>query len=285
MGGSLGGNKSDSAAKFSQNVWSGQQGALKDLYSAAANLFGGTNDMYSNLFNNLAGNLTPQMQGVTDVAQGTMEDLASGGSYGDTSEIRNQLLDSIRSTSGGSNLGNMYNSIVGGSGNTYIDPMVDAMKESSMENLNRMQAGTGMQAAALGQGGSSRHAMQNAMQARDINRDMLDRETMMRGGAYDKDLQMKLDIARQADQGIQSSQDRLMSMLQGADQNKAGSIGLGSNVQGLGMGTMAPWMQAMQMPWYGMGQYANIIGGPTILGSGKTSSSSKGGGAGGSIFG
>lgn len=281
-GGGLSGNKSKSGSSFSEDVWSPQGGALEDLYGSAADLFG-SGGMFSGILNNLAGSLTPYMQNVMGSAQGGMDKLIGGGSVGDTSEIRNELMDSIRSTSGGSNMGRMYDSIVGGSGNTYIDPMVDAMKSGYQENLDRNLASGALDAAAMGQGGSSRHAMSDAMLKRDALQDMSNQEMMMRGGAYDKDLQMKMDIARQADQGIQQSQQNLLDMLGMADRSTSAGVGMGQGVQGLGMGAMAPWMQAMQAPWYGMNQYANIIGAPTVLGSGSSNSSSKGAGASGYV--
>lgn len=274
MGGSVGKNESSNSSDYDQGVWDVQGDALKDLYDSASGLFSGSN---FDQFQDMAGNLQPYMDNIMGGGMGGYNNMLGGGSIGDTSDIRSALMESLQSTQGGSNLGNMYNSIVGGEGNTYIDPMVDAMKDSSMENLDRMQSGTAMDAASMGQGGSSRHAMQNAMQARDVNNDMLDRETTMRGGAYDTDLQMKMDIARQADQGIQNTQSNYMNMLGMADNNANSGMGYGSNLMNLGMGSMNPMMQAFNMPWNALGQYSNVIGNPTVLGSGSGSGSSKGG--------
>lgn len=288
MGGSIGGsaNKSSSRSRTSssEDVWGPQGEALSSLYGSAGDLFS-NNQGFSDQLNMIAQNLQPYMESIMGRAGGGADRMLSGGSFGDTSDIRDQLMGSIRGVDeGGSQMGKMYESIVGGAGNEYIDPMVDAMKRSSMDNLDTMQSGVGLDAAAMGQGGSSRHAMQNAMLGKDANQDMLDREMNMRGGAYDKDLAMKMGIARQADQGIQGGQDRMLRMLQGADQNVAGGMGSLSNMQNLGMGSMAPWMQAMNAPWGPMSQYADIIGGPTVLGesTGKSTSKSKGGGAQGS---
>jgi hypothetical protein len=178
----------------------------------------------------------------------------------------------------------MYQDIVGGEGNTYIDPMVDAMKQGGMENLNQMQAGTGLDAAAMGQGGSSRHAMQNAMLGKSANQDMMNKEAMMRGGAYDKDLNWKMEIAKQADQGIQNTQNNLMDMMSGADRSQQAGMQFGQGMQNLGMGSFAPWQQAQMAPWDPMNSYANIVGRPTVLSSsqGQQSGSSKGGGISGS---
>ena len=283
MGGSLGGSKSNSSggSQYKSEVWDGQGDFLKDMYAQAGNLFGNQGE-YTGRMNNMAGDLTGYMQQIMQGAQGGYQNQMGGGSYGDTSDMRNQLMDSMRSTAGGSQMGNMYESIVGGKGNTYIDPMVDAMKASGQQTLDTQQSSTAMDAAKMGQGGSNRHAMQNAMQANNMNTQMMDRETNMRGGAYDKDLQMKMDIARQADAGIQSTQDRLQGMMAGADRNQQGAMNAGANMQNLGMGSMAPWMQAQQSPWDAMNQYAGVLGGPTILGSGSANQSGSSKSAGGS---
>jgi len=282
MGGSVSGNKSKSSSSGSskQEVWGPQGDALQDLYGQAQGLFDQMGQYTGNL-NSQAGQLAPYMQNIMGGAMGGYQDQLGGGSIGDTSDIRNMLMDSMRSQAGGSQMGKMYESILGGQGNTYIDPMVDAMKQSGMENLSRMQSGTGLDASAMGQGGSNRHAMQNAMQSRAMNSDMQNRESMMRGAAYDKDLQLKMDIAKQADAGIANTQQNLMGMLGGADRNQQAGMGYGQSMQNLGMGSMAPWMQAMQAPWSNMNQYANVIGRPTVLGSSQQSGSgsSKGGGA------
>lgn len=281
MGGSKGGNQSSSRGNQSQNVWQPQGDALQGLYGNAENLWG-NNGMYQGYLNNIAQNLGPYMQNIMQSGQGGMDQQLGGGAYGDTDQIRNQLLGSMGQRS---NMGSMYESIVGGQGNTYIDPMVDAMKGSSMENLQRMQSGTGLDAAAMGQGGSNRHAMQNAMQATQMNQDMMDREMQMRGGAYDTDLQMKMGIAQQADQNRQLEQDRMMGMLGGANQSQQYGMGYAPMAQNLGMGSMAPWMQAQNQGWNSMNQYANTIGAPTVLGSGDMRGSSKGKGGGASIKG
>jgi len=273
--GSFGYNDSGSFANHQQNVWQPQGNALEQLYAQANNMFN-QNQMYTGYMNQLAQQASPYMQNVANSAQGGMDQMLGGGSVGDTSDVRNQLMDSLQSTSGGSNMGRMYESIVGGSGNSYIDPMVDAMRSGYQENLDRNLSSGAMDAAAMGQSGSSRHAMSDAMLKRDALGDMSNAETMMRGNAYDTDLNMKMDIARQADSGIQSSQDRLMQMLGMADQNVSGGVNQGNNIQSMHMGPMAPYMQAMQVPWYNMNNYANVIGDPTVLSSGSSGSDSQG---------
>lgn len=201
--------------------------------------------------------------------------MLGGGSFGDTSDVRSALMDSLQQTSAGSNMGRMYGDIVGGQGNTYIDPLVDTMKQSGMDNLNRMQSNAGLDASRHGQSGSSRHAMQNAMLGAQANKDMLGQEYALREGNYARDMDWKMQIARQADQGIQNTQNTYMNMLGGANNSVNSGMGYGAGLQNLGMGSMAPYMQAYQAPWQMGGQYSNILGSPTVLGSGSGSSNSK----------
>jgi len=282
MGGSVGGNKSDSDAGFKQGVWGPQGESLGGLYDQARQLFGSQN--FGQL-RDTAGELDPYNRQLREQGLESQKQMMGGGAYGDPAQIRSQLMAQMGQQAGGSNMGKMYESIVGGQGNTYIDPMVDAMRRSGGEALATQQAGAGVDAASMGQGGSSRHAMQNAMLGRSAEQDMMDREMAMRGGAYDKDLSMKMGIARQADAGAQQTQRNLMDMLGGSQRSMEAGMGAGQGLQNLGLGAMAPWMQANQAPWDAMSQYANVLGRPTVLGSGQQSGSSKGAGASASIKG
>lgn len=266
------GSKSENQSN--QRVWGPQGDALRGLFDEAQNLYNNS-DFYRSNIDNMIGGMSRNLQDISSGAQGGYERMLSGGSIGNTEDIRNQLLQSINtSMTSPSNTQRMYESIVGGPGNEYIDPMVDAMKTGAMDNLNRMQSSVGLDAAALGQSGGSRHAMQNAMLAKEANKDMMAQEAMMRGGAYDKDLAMKMDIARMADTNVGAGQDRLMQMLSSADQNVGTGMGFGQSMQNLGMGALAPWMQGSNASWDMMDRYGNVIGRPTVLGS--SSGSSKG---------
>lgn len=239
---------------------------------------------YSNM-NSMFPGMQQQGQGIWDQSQGLQsffqnlmgqgtkgaEGLLGGGSVDNTDEIMERLMSSMESMSGGSNLGKMYNSIVGGEGNTYMDPMVDAMKRSSIENYDLLTNRVGLDAASVGQGGSSRHAMTNAILGRTANQDMLDRETMMRGSGYDKDLAIKMDIAGKADLGVGQMQDRLSGLLGRSDQNTQFGMGSLGGLGSLGTGSMDPGMMAMMMPYMLMQMQGNAMGDPTKLGKANSS--------------
>jgi len=280
-GGSSSKSESNSQANTSQDVWGPQGQALSGMYQNANDLWGQTQGMQDQL-GNQANQATGNMQDVFDSQMGGMNDQLQGGAYGDTDAIRSQLLDSMGQRS---NTGQMYENIVGGPGNSYIDPMVEAMRNSGMQQMKTMRSGTGLKAAALGQGGSSRHAMQNSMNDSQIAQDMNRQEFDMRSGAYDTDLNWKMDIARMADGNRQQEQDRMMGMLSGANSSQQYGMGQGQSMQNLGMGMMAPNMQVQNQGWGNMDNYANAIGGPTVLQQGEQSGSSKSsaGGSGGGM--
>jgi hypothetical protein len=272
MGFSLGGNTSSSKGSMNQNIWDPQGQGLKQMYDAANQTYQ-QGLPYQGQGYNMAPGAQEQMNKVFNLGMGGMENQLGGGAWGDTSDIREKLLGGM---GGRSNVGTMYESIVGGPGNTYIDPMVEAMKTGMMQNRDTMQSGNALEANAMGQGGSNRHAMQNAMLDKQINQDMTAAEMGMRGNAYDTDLNWKMDIARQADSNRQLEQDRMFDMIQGGNQSQQAGMNFGQQAQNLGMGQFAPWMMANQMPWMNMNSWANVMGDPTVLTEQQTKGKSSG---------
>lgn len=281
MGGSLGKSKGSSNNQFSNNVWGTQGNALGSLYQTILNQVGGNN--YQSQIKDAAGNIQNQVNDLVNSQTGGNKELAAGGVYGDTSDIRQKLLDSM---GGRSNMGSMYESIVGGPGNTYVDPLIEQMRQSSAQNVQALQGNNALDAAAMGQSGSSRQAMQDAMFANQANKDLLGQEAQLRQSNYDRDLAMKMGIAQQADTNRGAEQDRLLSMLQGAQSSKENAGGSNVNLlQTLLSSGMAPWLQAQQGLWNPINNAANAIGGPTLIGSGSGGSKSKGFGTSGSLWG
>lgn len=280
MGGSLGKSKSNSSNNFATNVFGPQGNALAQLYNMGISQANQPNFMEQ--ITGQAGTAATGANQIADTAGGAYGDLASGGSFGDTSDIRQRLLESM---GGPSQMGQMYESIVGGEGNEYIDPLIDRMRGDAATNLDRFRGQSALDAASMGQSGSSRQAMENAIMGSEMNRDLLNKEAELRAGGYDKDLAMKMDIAKMADTNRQSEQDRLFNMLQGANEAKSSAVGQGGLMQALQMGGMAPWLQAQQAGFNPINNLANIIGPAILTGSGKGSSSGKGFGTSGGFWG
>ena len=280
MGGSIGKSKSKAGNQFSNNVWGTQGNALDSLYKTILGQLG--KDSYQQQIGSAAYNVQNQANDIVNSQTSAINDLSSGGVYGDTADVRQKLLDSM---GGRSNMGSMYESIVGGSGNTYVDPLIDQMRKSSAQNVQTLQGGNALDAAAMGQSGSSRQAMQDAMFANQAYKDLLSQEALMRTDAYDKDLAMKMSIAQQADTNRGAEQDRLLSMLQGAQSSKENVSNNTNLLQTLLSSGLSPWLQAQQGQWNPINNAANAIGAPTIIGSGSGNSKSKGFGTSGGLWG
>lgn len=280
MGGSIGKSKSKAGNQFSNNVWGTQGDALGSLYQTILGQLG--QGSYQPQIGSAADNVQNQANDIVNSQTSAIRDLSSGGVYGDTADVRQKLLDSM---GGRSNMGSMYESIVGGSGNTYVDPLIDQMRKSSAQNVQTLQGGNALDAAAMGQSGSSRQAMQDAMFANQANKDLLSQEALMRTDAYDKDLAMKMSIAQQADTNRGAEQDRLLSMLQGAQSSKENVSNNTDLLQTLLSSGLSPWLQAQQGQWNPINNAANAIGSPTIIGSGSGNSKSKGFGTSGGLWG
>lgn len=262
--------KQKSNSSFNETALGGPQ--WDQFYGNLNNQWGASQPNLG-LTNQYVNNANPYMTGAANTGQAGSAYMSGGGSFGDTSGMRNSLYSSIQdSMANPSQTGKMYESIVGGAGNTYVDPLVASMRQSGNQALDRSNAYNAADASNYGQSGGSRQAMQNAMNTRMANQDMAGQENALRAGAYDKDLNWKMSIAQQADLGRGQAQDRGMAALQGADANRQFGMGYQPTMQNLGMGTMAPWMQGMMMPWQMANMYATSMGNPTTLGSGTSTS-------------
>lgn len=280
MGGSLGGSKSSGSSSSSQNVMSQQIPFLQQLWSSAmGNL--GQND-YQSQIGGAAHNTSDLLSSLFGSQSNLQQQLAGGGAYGDSQQYINQLLGSMGQRS---NVGSMYESIVGGQGNSYVDPLIQQMQQDSAQNLSTLQNANSMDATMAGQSGSSRQAMQNAMLGSQANKDLMTQEAQLRQSNYDNDLAMKMGIAQQADSNAQSEQDRLLSLINGSQNSMNTATGMGSLLQSLATGGMDSWLQAQQASWNPLNNIASILGNPTILSNGSSSSKSKGFGSSGSVWG
>lgn len=280
MGGSTGKSKSSNSNSYSQSIPKEQLNALNSLWQSALGQLGGNNylnEIYgsasgaSSNLNNILGNMT----GITD-------QLSAGGAYGNSEDIRNKLYSMMGQPS---QTGQMYESIVGGKGNTYVDPLIDSLRADSAQNLQIMRNQNALDATSMGQSGSSRQAMEDAMLGAQANRDLTTQESALRQSAYDKDLSLKLGIAQQADTNRQSEQDRLYNMLAGNQSSLESAGGMGSLLSQIASGSMSPWLQMQQSAWNPYQNAASILGNAIVLGSGSGSGKSKGFGASGGLFG
>jgi hypothetical protein len=275
MGGSVGKSESDSQnqGNFSQGVWEGQAGPLGALYSQAGNLFGGGNQSMQQQIPGAVGNL----QGIFDQSMQPWQNQMQGGAY-QGMDLQGQY---NRDRQGGGNEQFINESIMGGAGNNYVDAMKGQLQQDSTQRLGQSLATLDNRAGAYGQSGSSRHGLAQSKLFDDSNRDLSRQQTNIGFDTFDKDLDRKLGIAQRADQFDMDRLNLSGQMLGNQNQAMQGGLNYGGQMQNLGMGQFAPYMA----PWQAMGQYANTVGAPTVLGSGQSSgdSSSKGFGLSGSM--
>lgn len=273
----LGGNKSNDQSSFNQDVWGTQGDALKNLYSQVGNLF----DSTSGWMKNRMGSASDYMDNIAQGAQPAWKQQMQGGAFANP-DLMNQLMRSITASNNQPSATSEINAMVmGGEGNNYAD----AMKQSYMEDANKAQemmlANTDARAAASGMSGGSRHGIMQAQGMDDINTNLQQNLARTGYGSFDRDLDRKLQIAGQADQGTLARQQMMQQMLGSQQQAMSEGLAGSQGMQNLGMGQFSPYMA----PWQVAGAYSNAIGAPTVLGSGSSNASSKGGDASGSMGG
>jgi hypothetical protein len=173
--------------------------------------------------------------------------------------------------------------MMGGQGNTYADAMKAGYAADANRATANMLSNLDARAAASGMSGGSRHGTATSQGMYDINSNLQKSLADVGYNTFDKDLQNKLNIAQQADQGTLARQQLMSNMLGQQQGVSTGALGMGQNMQNLGMGAFAPGM----MPWQNISNYANALGSPTVLSSGSSSgkSNAKGANAGGSVLG
>lgn len=276
-GGSASGSKSktNSGSSFNQDVWAPQGSALTDLYSKIGSLFNNTS---SGMLNQISGSVD-NMNSVNNSAQDAWKNQLAGGAYGNM-DIQNQLMGSLnQSLLQPSNTQEINNMIMGGSGNNYADAMKNQYIQDANRATDNMLANLDARAAASGMSGGSRHGIATSRGLEDINRNLQSNLAQTGYNTFDKDLDRKLQIAGNADANTLSRQQMMQQMLGSQSDVMQNALAGSGSMQNLGLGSFSPYM----MPWQLAGMYGNIVGGPTVLGSGSSNSSGKGAGLGASV--
>ena len=271
MSGSLGlsksENESQNQANFNQRVWEPSGDALGQMYDKTGQMFNPQMGQAQGQFGQGFG------KGVMNQQVPAWQNQMQGGAYADMG-LQKNLMDSLnRSQNTGSASQQINNMIMGGAGNNYAD----AMKSQYMQDANMAQqnmlGNLDARAAASGMSGGGRHGVATGRGMEDINRNL--QRNMANTGfqSFDKDLDRKLAIANQADQNTFGRQQMMSNMLGQQQGAMSGGLNYGGNLLNQAFGQqMMPWRQA--------GAYSNVLGGPTVLGSGASSGNSWGKGAG-----
>lgn len=258
-GGALGMGKSKSGQQFSQDVWGPQGDALSGMYSQLGDLFGGQN-------------YQDQMQQGTQYSQDAMgamqkpwEQQMQGGAY-QGMDLQQNLMSSLdKSMNSPSAMQDINSMIMGGSGNNYADAMKGQYMQDAGRAQDQMLGNMDARASAAGMSGGARHGVGIGQGMEGINRNL--QGAMARTGfeTFDKDLDRKLGIAQQADQGTLARQGMLQNMIGGQQNAMSGGIQQGGQMVGYGQ-------DQQMMPWQQAGAYSGAMGDPTVLSSGSGSS-------------
>lgn len=269
MGGGSSKSDSDSKTKFNQNVWAEQIPALQNLFQQGASLLGGTLGQQQTL----TPEVQQQMGGIFNQLVPAFGGQLSGGAYSgvDPNRIIGGIEQSLQQPS---QTGQLYNQIMGGQGNVFLGGMEDILARQSADRQAQGLRGLDQRAAAAGMGGSSPYRnLQRNVISDEADR-LAEQQTGLGYDTFGQDLGLKLGIAQQADQNQLARQQMLLDQIGNKQAAMTGGFGIGNQLYQMPMAQFAPTM----MPWQAMGQYANIIGRPTILGSGvmRGDSSSKG---------
>ena len=127
--------------------------------------------------------------------------------------------------------------------------------------------------AAAGSGNMGNYSRQvdNSLLASEAMANTQTAENALRAGAYDTDLNWKMNIANQADTNAANqkmfAQQGLFDMLGQADANTQYGLNSGQGMQNFAMGQANPFMAQQQFGWNNMNNWANILGSPIVLGS------------------
>lgn len=274
MSSSHSGGKSDSSSQSmnsyfqKDSVFKPQKKYLQDLYSEAQRQYQNFNPhQYDDQFAALG----EQLKGINANTDESWKQMLKGGAQ--SADLDAAIKASMNSPS---EMGKMYESITGGPGNTYIDPMVQAMKAGQIDNMKQQLATVNLDAVGAGQAGSSRHGVSEALTRALANNQMLDKEATMRGENYDRDMQWKMGIAQQADTNRGAAQDRAAQLL--AQKNQMMQYGINANqqMQKNAGSLLDNAMRQGNLSWDNYNKYKSGIGAPLILGSSGGSGSSSG---------
>ena len=272
-----GGQQSSSSnqSQFQQKIPKWQSDALTKMYKAAAGTYGSV----GNSINQQMGGAQDYINQTNQSAMPEWQNQLGGGVY-QSMDNANRLSESLQqSLNAPTNTQSIYSQMMGGQGNTYADAMKAGYTADANRATANMLSNLDARAAASGMSGGSRHGTATSQGMYDINSNLQKNLADVGYNTFDKDLQNKLNIAQQADQGTLARQQLMSNMLGQQQGVSTGALGMGQNMQNLGMGAFAPGM----MPWQNISNYANALGSPTVLSSGSSSGSSNAKGANGGV--
>jgi len=298
-------NKSENKSEFSQDIPWWQASAQRDLQNEAESWYDRQGDdsrdmmdaYYKSTQQGLDSSAIQNAQGQGQAGMNAINNQLQGGAFQgagtvyDDMPLARGLTNSLTSSlTNPSQMQGLNNMIMGGEGNNYAD----AMKNTYMDDANRaqqmMMGNMDARAAASGMSGGSAHGNAIGLGNYDINKNLQSNLARTGFDTFDKDLDRKLNIAQQADQGTLQRQQMISGMLgqqqQAQNANNAGMqqstqsamnpmmsnqySGMGSNMSS---GLAPNMLSGSQAQLNSLNNYSNLIGRNDILSSGSSSGS------------
>jgi hypothetical protein len=261
------GSASVGNATSMQHIPKWQRQAYKDLMGQASSMYGAQ----TNAINQQVPGIQDYVKRISDITAPAWQDQLQGGIYKDVNptDLLNQI-SAFQNTQ--SSTQPLYESIMGGKGNNYVDAMKDTFMKDAQRRRDLNYASLDARQAASGMSGGARHGVAQALIDRDINDNLGKQMTQVGYESFDKDLQNKLGIAKQADANTLSRQtmfsDMANNLIAGKNTSVENGLAGASGMQGLGMGQFSPTM----MPWSNLQNYQSAIGNPMVLTNSRQSS-------------
>jgi len=237
----------------SQNYGSGQNYSSNTGVNFGLNQSGSSGSSSQDVW----GGQSPYLTGMYGSANDAYNQ-AMGGVSGMMPQVAGQVQGAYGAGSGA------YNNLAGGGQQAQLlngmgaNPYVDAMKDQVASDADRLKqqtlASTDARAAAAGMSGSSGYRNQVNDSFSNIDGQAMDAMSNIGYNSFNQDMQNRMALA------------------QGIDSNYANAAGMTSNMQGAAMNQFNPFTAGLGVT----GQYAGILGGPTVLGSSTNNSFSNG---------
>ena len=236
-------------SNINANFGMNQSGSSGSSVNGSSSVQGSSQDVW--------GAQSPFLTGMYGSAQGAYGD-AMGGINGMTPQVAGQVQDAYGT-------GNTaFNTLAGGGQQAQLlngmgqNPYVAAMKDQVASDADRMKQQTlgtlDGRAAAAGMSGSSGYRDQVGQSFGDIDQQAMDAMSNIGYNSFNQDMQNKMALA------------------QGIDANMTNAMGSTGAMQGAAMNQFNPFTAGLATT----GQYAGILGGPTVLGSSFGNSNSFG---------
>lgn len=253
MGGDTSGKTSTTQANMnqasSQDVWGPQGQALEGMYGQGQTL--SQDPRYQQTAEQLAGQVTDPLMGSYEQAFG-----AGSGMNRAAAGVTDPMIQGL------SGLANpdMSQAFGAGGSNPLLDKNVAMALEQASQSFNRnVLPGIRGEAIGAGQYGGSRGEIAQGLAASDANRQALQAAMGAYGDQYAQDRAANLQSQAMMGQTALGATEQMGGLLGGQQAGVGQGVQTGGGLVNLGMG-------GQRAPWEQLGQYADLLGGPTILG-------------------